>query len=100
MFFKQILIGFMILGVLGYMFGDHLFYYQGNMMMRWQYSMPAYEAYERIIRYYPDSKYTKEARQLMKSLRERSRDLNTFLEKKEKELKKIQEDRQKKQSYH
>lgn len=100
MFFKHILVGFMILGVLGFFFGDHLFYYQGNLMMRWQYSMPAYEAYERIIRYYPDSSYTKEARQMMKALRERSGDLNRYLEKKEKEIIKIQEERQKKQSFH
>jgi outer membrane protein assembly factor BamD (BamD/ComL family) len=100
MFFKQILIGFMILGVLGYLFGDHVFYYQGNLMMRWQYPMPAYEAYERIIRYYPDSKYIKEARLMMKSLRERSADLNKYLEMKEKEIKKIQAERQQKQSFH
>lgn len=100
MFFKQILIGFMILGVLGYLFGDHVFYYQGNMMMRWQYSMPAYEAYEKIVRYYPDSKFVKEARMMMAALRERSSDLNKYLEKKEKELKKIQDDRQKQQSFH
>lgn len=100
MFFKHILVGFMLLGILGYMFGDHVFYYQGNLMMQWQYPMPAYEAYERIIRYYPDSKYNKDARAMMKALRERNAELNRFLEKKEKELKKIQEDRQKKQSFH
>ena len=100
MFFKHILIGFMILGVLGYLFGDHVFYYQGNLMMRWQYPMPAYEAYERIVRYYPDSRYAKEARSMMTALRERSSDLNRYLEKKEKEIKKIQDDRQKKQSFH
>ncbi len=69
-------------------------------MMRWQYPMPAYEAYERIVHYYPDSKYIKEARKLMKSLRERSGDLNKYLEQKEKKIKKIQEERQKKQSFH
>ncbi len=100
MFFKQMLIGFMILGVLGFFFGDHLFYYQGNLMMGWQYYMPAYEAYERIVRYYPDSKYAKSARLLMTQLRERSGDLNRYLEKKEKDLKKIQDERQKKQSFH
>ncbi len=100
MFFKQLVIGFMILGILGYVFGDHVFYYQANLMMRWQYSMPAYEAYERIVRYYPDSKYAKEARLMMTALRERSSDLNKYLEKKEKEIKKIQDDRQKKQSFH
>jgi len=36
----------------------------------------------------------------MKSLRERSRDLNRYIEHKEKDLKKIQEERQKKQSFH
>lgn len=100
MFFKQILVGFMILGVLGYLFGDHVFYYQANLMMRWQYSMPAYEAFERIVRYYPDSRYVKESRLMMNALRERSSDLNRFLEQKEKEIKKIQDDRQKKQSFH
>lgn len=100
MFFKQILIGFIILGIFGYFFGDHIFYFQGNLMMRWQYPMPAYEAYERIVHYYPDSQYAKEARKLMLALRERSGDLNKYLEKKEKSIKKIQEDRQKKQSFH
>ncbi|GAB4283244.1 MAG: hypothetical protein Kow0029_29260 [Candidatus Rifleibacteriota bacterium] len=100
MFFKQILIGFIILGILGYFFGDHIFYFQGNLMMRWQYPLPAYEAYERIIHYYPDSKYCKEARKLMKALRTRNADLNKYLDKKEQEIKKLQEERQKKQSFH
>lgn len=100
MFFKQILVGFIILGILGYFFGDHVFYFQGNLMMRWQYPLPAYEAYERIIQYYPDSSYAKDARKLMKALRENSRDLNKFLEKKERDIKKIQDERQKKQSFH
>ncbi len=90
----------MILGVLGYFFGDHVFFFQGNLMMRWQYPLPAYEAYERIIQYYPDSRYAGDARKLMKALRERSGDLNKILEKKEKEIKKIQDDREKKQSFH
>ena len=100
MFFKHIVIGFIILGIFGYLFGDHVFYFQGNLMMRWQYPLPAYEAYERIVRYYPDSKYSAEAKLMMKSLRERSRDLNRYIEHKEKDLKKIQEERQKKQSFH
>jgi outer membrane protein assembly factor BamD (BamD/ComL family) len=91
---------FIVIGILGYLFGDYIFYFQGNLMMRWQYPMPAYEAYERIVQYYPDSKYIKEARKLMKSLRERSGDLNKYLEQKEKKIKKIQEERQKKQSFH
>lgn len=100
MFFKQILIGFMILGVLGYLFGDHVFWFQGNLMMGWQYPMPAYEAYERIVHYYPDSQFVKPAKKLMKSLRSRSGDLGKYLDKKEEALKKIQDDRQKKQSFH
>ncbi|OGK05738.1 MAG: hypothetical protein A2W80_04525 [Candidatus Riflebacteria bacterium GWC2_50_8] len=100
MFFKHIVIGFMILGVLGYMFGDHVFYFQANLMVRWQYPLPAYEAYERIIRYYPQSQFIGEAKIMMKALRERSRDLNRYIEQKEGELKKIQDERQKKQSFH
>ncbi|MBU1109415.1 MAG: hypothetical protein KKB51_22230 [Candidatus Riflebacteria bacterium] len=100
MFFKHIVIGFIIIGILGYMFGDHLFYFQGNMMMRWQYTLPAYEAYERIIRHYPQSQFVPEAKVMMKALRERSRDLNKFINEKEVELKKIQDERQKKQSFH
>jgi outer membrane protein assembly factor BamD (BamD/ComL family) len=100
MFFKHIVIGFMIIGVLGYMFGDHVFYFQANLMVRWQYPLPAYEAYERIIRYYPQSQFIGEAKIMMKALRERSRDLNRYIEQKETELKKIQDDRQKKQSFH
>ena len=100
MFFKQILVGFIILGILGYFFGDHVFWFQGNLMMRWQYPLPAYEAYERIIQYYPDSYYAKDARKLMKALRERSSDLNKILNKKEQEIKRIQEERAKKQSFH
>lgn len=100
MFFKHILVGFMILGIFGYFFGDHVFWFQGNLMMRWQYPLPAYEAYERIIQYYPDSNYAKDARKLMKALRESSSDLNKILEKKEKNIKRIQEERAKKQSFH
>lgn len=100
MFFKHIVIGFIILGVLGYMFGDHVFYFQGNLMMRWQYPLPAYEAYERIVRYYPESQYVGEAKTLMKALKKRSGDLNRYINKKEDELKKIQGERQKKQSFH
>ncbi|MGM0598523.1 MAG: hypothetical protein ACQETH_01785 [Candidatus Rifleibacteriota bacterium] len=100
MFFKHIVVAFIILGILGYFFGDHIFYFQGNLMMRWQYPLPAYEAYERIIHYYPDSPYVDEARTLMKSLRSRSTELNKYLEKKEKAIKEIQEERQKRQSFH
>jgi hypothetical protein len=100
MFFKHLLIIFIVLGILGYFFGDHIFYFQGNLMMRWQYPLPAYEAYERIIHYYPDSKFAKEARTLMDSLRERSGDLEKYLEQKEKKIRKIQEEREKKQSFH
>ncbi len=100
MFFKQVMIGFIILGICGYLFGDHLFWFQGNLMMRWQYPLPAYEAYERIVHYYPDSQFVVPARKLMEQLRKRSGDLDKYLGQKEKEIKKIQAERERKQSFH
>ena len=100
MFFKQIAIGFMILGILGYFYGDRIFYFQANMMMRWQYEMPAYEAYERIVKYYPDSPYVHEAREMMNHLRERVPELRDYLNKKDKVLKKREAIRERKRSFH
>ena len=100
MFFKHIMIGFIILGIIGFFYGDHLFYFQAQTMQRWQYPLPAYEAYERIVQYYPDSKFVPEAVEMMKHLRERNPHIDRTMGKKEKNLKKIQERRQKKESFH
>lgn len=100
MFFKQIAIGFIILSILGYFFGDRLFYFQATMMMRWQYEMPAYDAYERIVKYYPDSPYVHEARKMMDILIERRPDLRHYLDKKNKVLRKKEAERERKRSFH
>lgn len=99
MFFKQICIVTVILCILGYIFGDYVFYRQAQYMQSMQYTIPAYEAYERILKYYPQSKYAKEARQQMDLLRSKSRDLSQQLEKNEKEYSKIQKERAKTESF-
>eukprot|EP01156_Anaeramoeba_ignava_P003213 Anaeramoba_ignava/a221283_16.p2 GENE.a221283_16~~a221283_16.p2 ORF type:complete len:101 (+),score=10.05 a221283_16:386-688(+) len=100
MFFKHVMIAFIILGILGYFYGDHLFYFQAQTMQRWQYPLPAYEAYERIVQYYPDSQFVPEAMKMMEYLRERNLHIDSTMLKKEKKLKKIQDERQKKESFH
>lgn len=100
MYFKKIAFIFAILGVLGYIYGDRIFYFQANMMMRWQYPMPAYEAYERIVRNYPDSPHIKEARMMMEQLVERSPELKKYLNKKYKGSKKREAERAKQRSFH
>lgn len=100
MFFKHIMVGFFILGVLGWMFGDHIFYFQAGLMIRWQYSIPAYNAYRNIVTYYPNSRYAAEARRMMSSLRARSGDLQKKLEREEEELRQLQEERQKREAFH
>ena len=99
MFFKQICIVFIILGILGYMFGDYIFYEQGHYMIRHQYPIPAYEAFERLVKYYPNSKFAKEARMQMDKLRSRNGELNKILEKNEAEFTKIQKEREKTESF-
>ena len=99
MFFKQILILFIVLGIMGYMFGDYIFYEQGHYMMKHQYPIPAYEAFERLIKYYPKSKFAKEARTHMENLRARNGDLNRLLEKNEAEFTKTQKEREKTESF-
>ena len=99
MFFKQVIILFIILGILGYCFGDYVFYEQGHYMMKNQYPIPAYEAFERLIKYYPKSKFVKEARMHMEKLRARDGDLNRLLEKNEAEFTKTQKEREKTESF-
>jgi outer membrane protein assembly factor BamD (BamD/ComL family) len=99
MFFKQVVILFIVLGVLGYAFGDYIFYEQGHYMMKNQYPIPAYEAFERLVKYYPKSKFAKEARANMEKLRNANGDLNKLLEKNEAEFTKTQKEREKIESF-
>jgi hypothetical protein len=98
-FFKQICIVIVILGILGYIYGDYVFYRQAHYMLESQYPIPAYEAFERLIKYYPKSKYVKEARMQMERLRKSNSDLNKLLEKNEAEFIKTQKEREKKESF-
>lgn len=99
MFFKHICIVVVVLCILGYIFGDYVFYKQAHFMLNQQYPVPAYEAFERIVKYYPNSKYVKEAREQMQRLRKSSSDLDTLLSKNEAEYKKLQKEREKKESF-
>jgi outer membrane protein assembly factor BamD (BamD/ComL family) len=99
MFFKQICIVFVVLGILGYIFGDHVFLMQAHFMLNQQYPIPAYEAYERLIKYYPNSKYVKEARSEMDRLRKATPELDQMLSKNEANYQKQQKAREKTESF-
>lgn len=100
MFFKHILVAFIILGVLGFLYGDRVFYFQARLMINWQYDFPAYEAFERIVQYYPKSPYRDEAYKMMDILQKRNHDLRKYLESRDFKLKKLQEERSRKEAYH
>lgn len=91
MFFKHILIAFIIIGILGFIYGDEVFYFQANLMIGWQYDFPAFESFERIVQYYPNSKHKSEALKMMDILLKRNGDLRAYIAKRDKGLKKIQE---------
>ena len=99
MFFKQICIAFLVLAILGYIYGDYIFYKQAHFMLAQQYPIPAYEAFERIVKYYPKSKYVKEARQQMDILRSHNEELNKMLSKNESDYMKTQKQREKVESF-
>jgi len=99
MFFRHILVGFIVLGILGYVYGDYVLRFQAHFMMNYQYDIPAYEAYEKILRYYPKSPYREEAVKMMKILVDRCWELRREVEKRDKDLKKIEEDRAKKENF-
>lgn len=99
MFFRQILVLFIILGILGYMYGDRIFYFQAHFMMNIQYDFPAYEAYERIVRYYPQSPHRMEALKMMDILKNRNWELKSYIETKDKDIKKLEKERAKKEEF-
>lgn len=99
MFFKQITIVFIALCILGYIYGDYIFYQQAHYMLSQQYNIPAYDAFARIVKYYPQSRYVKEAREQMERLRKTSRDLDQHLMKNEAKYREIQKERQKTESF-
>ncbi len=99
MFFKQICIIFLILAILGYIYGDWVFYKQAHYMLEQEYHIPAYEAFERLIRYYPKSKYVKEARMQMQRLRSSDADLDKMLKKNEQDFLELQKKREKTESF-
>ena len=95
MFFKQILVAFLVLGIVGFLYGDRVFRFQANLMIGWMYDFPAYEAYERIVHYYPNSPYRTEALKMMEILTKRNRDLRLYLEKRDSGLRKSEKERSK-----
>lgn len=99
MFFRQLLVVFIVLGILGFIYGDRVFYFQAHFMMNISYDFPAYEAYEKILRYYPGSPYRKEALKMMEVLVKRNYDLRSYVEKKDKEIKQLEADRAKKEKF-
>ncbi len=99
MFFRHILVAFVILGVLGYFYGDHIFRFQAHFMMNIMYDFPAYDAYEKIIRYYPNSPYRIEAQKMMEALTARNWELRAYVEKRTKEISKIEKERAKKEKF-
>jgi hypothetical protein len=99
MFFKHILILFIILGILGFMYGDKIFYFQAHFMMNISYDFPAYEAYEKIVRYYPGSPHRAEALKMMDVLKARNYELRSYIADKDKEIRKIEKDRAAKEEY-
>lgn len=99
MFFKQICIVVLGLCIWGYFYGDYIFYKQAEYMIYQGYNMPAYESYERIVRYYPTGKYAKLARQKMQELRDKCGVVAVELAKREKEYEKEQKTREKNESF-
>lgn len=100
MFFKHILVFMVILGVLGYIYGDRLFYFQANLMLSWQYDLPAYEAFERIIHYYPHSPHRAEAHKWLEILPKRNHELRSYLQAKDSELRKRELERSSREAFH
>jgi len=99
MFFKQILVAFLVLGIVGFLYGDRVFRFQANLMIVWMYDFPAYEAYERIVHYYPNSPYRTEALKMMEILTKRNRDLRLYLEKRDSGLRKSEKERSKQMEF-
>lgn len=99
MWFKHIFVLFVILGILGFFYGDKIFYFQAHFMMGIQYDFPAYEAYEKIIRYYPASPHITEARKMMKELRKRNWELNSYVADRDKEFETIEKNRSAKEEF-
>ncbi|MFZ2957126.1 MAG: hypothetical protein WA705_09570 [Candidatus Ozemobacteraceae bacterium] len=100
MIFRYIMIGFIIMGILGFLYGDRVFLFQANLMIGWMYDFPAYEAYERIVQYYPSSPYKKEALKMMEILVKRNGDLRNYLEKRDSGGKKTAQNRAKQETFH
>ena len=100
MFFKKLMIGFIILGIMGFIYGDRIFYFQANLMIQWMYDFPAYEAYDRIVRYYPSSPHKAEARKMMDILIKRNGDLRKYLATRDKDIRKIEEKRAQNENFH
>jgi len=99
MFFKHILVAFIIMGILGFLYGDRVFLFQAQLMEGWMYDFPAYEAYERIVHYYPNSPFRQEAYKRMEQLIKRNRDLQRYLETRDKSVRQLEKDRAKQESF-
>lgn len=99
MFFKHILVLFIVLGIVGFIYGDRVFLFQANLMISWMYDIPAYEAYERIVHYYPNSPYRTEALKMMEILTKRNYDLRRYLDKRDGSLRKDEKERAKQMEF-
>ena len=100
MFFRYLLIGMILLSLVGWMYGDHLFKMQADLMLGWMYSIPAYEAYERIVLYYPKSEFREEAEKMMKTLYDKNADVRNYINDRDKGAQKLEKIRQDKEKYH
>lgn len=100
MFFKYLFAASILICILGVVYGDHLFKFQADLMLGWMYSVPAYEAYERIVLYYPKSQFREEAEKMMKTLYEKNADVRYYIDDRDKGARKDAKIRQQKEKYH
>lgn len=98
MWLKNIVIAMIVLCLIGYLNRDRIFFMTGEYHERNQFYIAAYQAYKKIPQYCPGSPLTKKAREKMIELSKMS-DVKTFVEKNEKDVKIIQEKREKLDSF-
>lgn len=100
MFFKYLMIAAIAVCVLGFLYGDHIFKFQADLMMNWMYGVPAYEAYERIVLYYPKSKFRTEAEKMMQALYKNNTDVRLYINERDKGTRGKEKDRRDKERFH
>ena len=60
---------FLIIGCIGYFFGDRIAYLQANVMVECQFYASAYKFCGKIVRHYPQSPYLEKAKALREKLK-------------------------------